>query len=95
MLKKLVLYFVTLCTSAMKIFPAEFSHELGLISLRLLCLLGFRVTQNNDTNIIFKGISFKNKLVLASGLDNNGDYKYYLAILVIGFLALGAVRHRP
>ena len=95
MLKKLVLYFVTLCTSAMKIFPAEFSHELGLISLRLLCMLGFRVTQNNDTNIIFKGISFKNKLGLAAGLDKNGDYIDALASLGFGFLELGTVTPDP
>ena len=63
--------------------------------MRLLCLLGFRVTQNNDTKIIFKGISFKNKLGLAAGLDKNGDYIDSLASLGFGFLELGTVTPRP
>ena len=94
MFKKLILYFVTSCTSAMKIFPAEFSHDLGLMSLKLLCLLGFRISQNADANVICKGISFTNKLGLAAGLDKNGDYIDSLACLGFGFLELGTVTPR-
>ncbi|MAD57615.1 MAG: dihydroorotate dehydrogenase (quinone) [Porticoccus sp.] len=79
----------------MKILPAEFSHDLGLLSLKFLYILGFKVSQDTNKDSSHSGIAFKNKLGLAAGLDKNGDYIDPLASLGFGFLELGTVTPRP
>jgi len=41
------------------------------------------------------GLSFKNPVGLAAGLDKNGDYINALAALGFGFVEIGTVTPRP
>ena len=93
---KLTLFFLTFCTSVMRLFPEEIAHDLALLSLKILHFLGFKIPQKNNANkISLKGITFFNKLGLAAGLDKNGDYIDPLASLGFGFLEIGTVTPRP
>ena len=96
MFTKLILFFLTFCTSMMRLFPEEIAHDLGLWSLKLLHLVGFKIPKRSTLNkTSLKGITFANKLGLAAGLDKNGDYIDPLASLGFGFLEIGTVTPRP
>lgn len=80
----------------MRLFPEEIAHDLGLWSLKLLYLLGFKIPKKSTLDkTSLKGITFANKLGLAAGLDKNGDYIDPLASLGFGFLEIGTVTPRP
>jgi len=96
MLTKLIISLLTFFTSMMRLFPEEIAHDLALLSLKILYLIGFKIPQKNNANkISLKGITFFNKLGLAAGLDKNGDYIDPLASLGFGFLEIGTVTPRP
>ncbi len=49
----------------------------------------------NDRPVSVMGLTFKNRVGLAAGLDKNGDYIAPLAQLGFGFLEIGTVTPRP
>jgi dihydroorotate dehydrogenase len=49
----------------------------------------------NDSSINVMGLSFKNPVGLAAGLDKNGDHIDALAALGFGFIEIGTVTPRP
>src|SRR5690242_20507274 len=74
-------------------FNPERSHWLALTSLHLLYRL-------NLTRFFFKpfnapltimGLTFKNPIGIAAGLDKNGDYVDALSQLPIGFIEVGTI----
>jgi len=79
-------------TKILNYLPAEFSHFIALKSLKTLDDIGIKLINNNsNANIKLLGLSFKNKLGLAGGLDKNGDYIDCLSSLGFGFLEIGTV----
>lgn len=77
---------------------AETAHEitLKLLNLTYTCGLNkliYPALKDNPVNIM--GLSFKNPVGLAAGLDKNGDYIDALAALGFGFIEIGTVTPRP
>ena len=78
--------------------PAETSHDLGLLGLKVLTSLPGvpallpRVTPS-PVNLF--GLHFENPVGLAAGLDKNGDYYNALGRLGFGFIEVGTVTPRP
>ncbi|WP_119344372.1 quinone-dependent dihydroorotate dehydrogenase [Facilibium subflavum] len=76
--------------------PAEFSHNLSLKALKLINRLGLLKSKAFDKQTFnCHGLTFKNKLGLAAGLDKNGDYISELAKLGFGFIEVGTVTPKP
>lgn len=78
--------------------PPEMAHQVALGSLALLQRL--HLTQHffspvPDRPVEVAGLSFRNPVGIAAGLDKNGDYIEALASLGVGFIELGAVTPRP
>lgn len=77
---------------------AEKAHHFSLKALKVLesihlsHLMGVSVADNPQQVM---GISFKNPVGLAAGLDKNGDYIDALASLGFGFIEIGTVTPRP
>ncbi len=76
----------------------ETAHNLTLKLLKLseqvgLSTLGRAESAGKPLRIM--GLSFKNPLGLAAGLDKNGDYIDALAALGFGFIEIGTVTPRP
>ncbi len=72
----------------------ETSHQLGLTLLGLgekLKLLGLLATQTQSTPKELMGLTFKNPIGLAAGLDKNGEYIDAFARLGFGFIEIGTV----
>jgi dihydroorotate dehydrogenase len=88
---KPILLFLKTMVKIFNFLPSEMSHYLALEGLKLLTHIGFRVDNDNSKTSVYCGISFKNNLGLAAGLDKNGDYIDALAALGFGFLELGTV----
>ena len=79
-------------------FNPEFAHHAGMVALKLTHrrdhphLLAGRVP---DHPVTVMGLTFRNPVGLAAGLDKNGDYIDPLGALGFGFLELGTVTPRP
>jgi dihydroorotate dehydrogenase len=79
-------------------FDPEIAHNLTLKGLKLahqtgLCSLIRASKTDQPVNIM--GLTFKNPVGLAAGLDKNGDYIDALAALGFGFIEIGTVTPRP
>lgn len=80
--------------------PPEFSYRFTLNLLKCLHkvrLLRFFIptTRNSSAPLQAFGLSFKNPIGIAAGLDKNGDYIDCLAALGVGFIEVGAVTPQP
>jgi dihydroorotate dehydrogenase len=76
----------------------ETAHEVTLKLLKLThaCRLSKLIHPSvNDNPVNVMGLSFKNPVGLAAGLDKNGDYIDALATLGFGFIEIGTVTPRP
>ena len=81
-----------------KLFSPETSHLLALHSLKLLHktkLLHIFFSKLEDKDFQFLGLTFKNRLGTAAGLDKNGDYIDCVGDLGFGFLEVGTVTPLP
>lgn len=77
---------------------AETAHSvtLKLLNISYTCGLNkFIIPSINNKPIEIMGLSFKNSVGLAAGLDKNGDYIDALASLGFGFIEIGTVTPRP
>lgn len=84
--------------SFFKLFSPETSHLLALHSLKILHktrLLNIFFSKFEDKDFQFLGLTFKNRLGTAAGLDKNGDYIDCLGDLGFGFLEVGTVTPLP
>ena len=77
----------------LRLLPPEISHAIALNFLNFLYqlnLLGF-LFSNHDygESLDFKGLTFKNRLGIAAGLDKNGDFIDCLGALGFGFIEVG------
>ena len=79
-------------------FNPELAHHLGMVGLKLTHrrdrphLLAGKVP---DRPVSVMGLTFRNPVGLAAGLDKNGDYIDPLGALGFGFLELGTVTPQP
>jgi dihydroorotate dehydrogenase len=92
---KSILY--TLIRHILFLFPAEFSHHIGLSGLKLLYCLGLSsllAPKAKKNTVKAFGLQFNNPLGLAAGLDKNGDYIDALGALGFGFIEVGTVTPR-
>ena len=76
----------------------ETAHEVTLKLLKVAYLSGlgkliYPGIEDKPVNVM--GLSFKNPVGLAAGMDKNGDYINALAALGFGFLEIGTVTPRP
>lgn len=77
---------------------AETAHELTLKALKIAHAAGWTqsfIPQLLDNPVTVMGLTFKNPVGLAAGLDKNGDYIDSLAALGFGFIEIGTVTPRP
>lgn len=77
---------------------AETAHSVTLKALKIThnCGLNKLITPAvNDKPVDIMGLTFKNPVGLAAGLDKNGDYIDALADLGFGFIEIGTVTPRP
>jgi dihydroorotate dehydrogenase len=84
----------TLIRRVLFLFPAEFSHKLGLAGLKLIYRLGLVslfASRNKNQVVEAFGLQFSNPVGLAAGLDKNGDYIDALGALGFGFIEVGTV----
>ncbi|MAM70607.1 MAG: dihydroorotate dehydrogenase (quinone) [Gammaproteobacteria bacterium] len=80
------------------LFPAEFSHHLGLKGLQVIYKLGLSsllAAKSQDAPLQLLGLNFKNPVGLAAGLDKNADYLDALGSLGFGFIEVGTVTPKP
>ena len=76
----------------------ETAHHITLASLRLaekIKLAQLFLNFNNEHPQKIMGLTFKNPVGLAAGLDKNGDYIDALAALGFGFIEIGTITKRP
>lgn len=76
----------------------ETAHEVTLKLLNVAHVSGlgkliYPAIEDKPVNVM--GLSFKNPVGLAAGMDKNGDYINALAALAFGFLEIGTVTPRP
>jgi dihydroorotate dehydrogenase len=76
----------------------ETAHEVTLKLLKIAHISGmgkllYPAIEDKPVNVM--GLSFKNPVGLAAGMDKNGDYINALAALGFGFLEIGTVTPRP
>lgn len=76
----------------------ETAHEATLKLLNIAYITGaskliYSTIKDKPVNVM--GLSFKNPVGLAAGLDKNGDYINALAALGFGFIEIGTVTPRP
>src|SRR5690554_6813597 len=79
-------------------FDSEKIHNFSLRALRLLhrCHLSALIAAKvADNPVECMGLTFKNPVGLAAGLDKNGEYIDALAALGFGFVEVGTVTPRP
>ncbi|MBK8817443.1 MAG: quinone-dependent dihydroorotate dehydrogenase [Methylococcaceae bacterium] len=77
---------------------AETAHVLTLNALKAAYSTGISHSlfpALNDNPVTVMGLTFKNLVGLAAGLDKNGDYIDALAALGFGFIEIGTVTPRP
>jgi dihydroorotate dehydrogenase len=76
----------------------ETAHNLTLTGLKLAeqtGLIKLLIEPCTHKPVKAMGLTFKNALGLAAGLDKNGDYIDALAALNVGFIEIGTVTPRP
>jgi dihydroorotate dehydrogenase len=76
----------------------ETAHEVTLKLLKVAHVSGmgkliYPAIEDKPANVM--GLSFKNPVGLAAGMDKNGDYINALAALGFGFVEIGTVTPRP
>lgn len=72
--------------------PPECAHKVALTALSQLPL---RIKMPEESSpVTLMGLTFKNRVGLSAGIDNNGDYLKGLAKLGTGFIELGGVTPR-
>lgn len=79
----------------LRLLPPEISHFVALNALNFLYKLNligliFPYTDSSES-IEFKGLTFKNRLGIAAGLDKNGDFIDSLGALGFGFIEIGTI----
>ena len=78
--------------------PPEMAHKVSLTCLKLLYQLRLsRLLFGKAISSPVKcfGLTFKNPVGIAAGLDKNGDYIDCLASLGVGFIEVGGVTPKP
>ena len=91
-----ILKLFSLLTKLLHFLPAELSHSLALMGLKLVTSMGFKIKEYNDSkDFMMFDNNFNNSLGIAAGLDKNGDYIDSLAALGFGFLEIGTVTPKP
>ena len=83
-----------------RFFPAEFSKNITLKSLKLLYHLRlikfFSVQQDSNSNgIVLGNLFFKNRIGIAGGLDKNAEYFHIFGSLGFGFIEVGTITLEP
>jgi dihydroorotate dehydrogenase len=85
------------------LFPAESVHHFSMMSLKLICKIGFvkkwiaskfSVSDSSFSKEFF-GLSFKNQVGLGAGFDKNALYLNELEALGFGFVEVGTVTPLP
>jgi dihydroorotate dehydrogenase len=88
-----------LALSFLRLLPPEISHFLALHALKFLYkanLISLLFPYDNSMEIFqFKGLTFKNRLGIAAGLDKNGDFIDSLGALGFGFIEVGTITPKP
>ncbi len=87
-----------LARRALFLLPPETAHHLSLMAISGAARLGLlptvaKTSVNKPLEVM--GLSFKNAVGLAAGLDKNGDYFNGLGALGFGFIEIGTVTPRP
>ncbi len=72
----------------------ELAHGVGLGLLRVCCKLGWRQRTVSEP-VKVMGLSFRNRIGIAAGLDKNAEYLQELGRLGVGFVELGSVSPHP
>ena len=88
---KIFLYFL-------RLFPAEFSSKLSLISIKLLSQIYPFSSKHLEDDSLKKelfGLNFPNRIGLAAGLDKEGKYFASLGQLGFGFVEVGTFTPMP
>ena len=83
-----------------RFFPAEFSKNITLKSLKLLYHLRlikfFAVQQDSNSNgVVIGNLFFKNRIGIAGGLDKNAQYFHIFNSLGFGFVEVGTITLEP
>ena len=96
MLKSILWFFLSIILFILKRFPPESSKKLSLLFLKLsskyLSFLPiYRLDENkiSEKKILLNGLSFKNNIGIAAGLDKEGKYFSALGSLGFGFVEVG------
>ena len=88
-----------LALSFLRLLPPETSHFLALHALKFLYkanLISLFFPYDNSLELFqFKGLTFKNRLGIAAGLDKNGDFFDALGALGFGFIEVGTITPKP
>ena len=82
----------------LRLFPAEFSSKLSLISIKLLSQIHPFSSKHLEDNRLKKelfGLNFPNRIGLAAGLDKEGKYFASLGQLGFGFVEVGTFTPMP
>jgi dihydroorotate dehydrogenase len=88
-----------LALSFLRLLPPEISHFIALQALKILYkanLLSLLFPYDHSSEAFkFKGLTFKNRLGIAAGLDKNGDFIDSLGALGFGFIEVGTITPKP
>ena len=88
-----------LALSFLRLLPPEMSHFIALHALKILYkanLLSLLFPYDHSSEVFkFKGLTFKNRLGIAAGLDKNGDFIDSLGALGFGFIEVGTITPKP
>ena len=83
----------------LRLLPPEISHFFALHALKILYkanLLSLLFPYDHSSEVFkFKGLTFKNRLGIAAGLDKNGDFIDSLGALGFGFIEVGTITPKP
>ena len=79
----------------LRFLPPEISHFLALSALDFIYKIGllgiFFPYNRSSESFTYKGLTFKNRLGIAAGLDKNGDFIDSLGALGFGFIEIGTI----
>ncbi len=88
-----------LALSFLRLLPPETAHFIALHALKILYkanLLSLLFPYDHSSEAFkFKGLTFKNRLGIAAGLDKNGDFIDSLGALGFGFIEVGTITPKP
>jgi dihydroorotate dehydrogenase len=82
-------------------FSPETAHSISMVSLKLLCSLGFlkkivsKIFEARSIPTRLFGLMFRNPVGLGAGFDKNAEYLRELDALGFGFVEIGTVTPRP